>query len=40
MKCPICGKEARTHIYHCSTCNVYVHERCWPEHQAKEHTEK
>jgi len=32
MKCPVCGKEARAHIYYCARCAVYVHEKCWQEH--------
>jgi len=28
MKCPVCGKDARAHIYYCARCAVYVHERC------------
>jgi hypothetical protein len=40
MKCPVCGKDARVHIYHCAKCNVYVHEKCWKEHVETEHKEK
>lgn len=28
MKCPVCGKEAKAHIYYCAKCVVYVHEKC------------
>ena len=37
MHCPVCGKEARVHIYFCARCGVYVHEKCWQEHMDKEH---
>jgi hypothetical protein len=37
MICPVCKKEARTHIYKCALHGVYVHEKCWKEHVAKEH---
>ena len=37
MKCPVCGKEARAHIYYCSKCAVYVHEKCWQKHVAQAH---
>ena len=40
MNCPVCGKEARAHIYHCTTCNAYVHEKCWQEHLQEEHQEQ
>lgn len=31
MNCPICGKEARAHIYYCAKCGVYVHEKMLAE---------
>jgi len=37
MNCPVCGKEARTHVYYCGQCAVYVHEKCWAEHVAEAH---
>jgi hypothetical protein len=37
MICPVCGKEARTHIYYCAKCAVYVHEKCWQKHVAQAH---
>lgn len=37
MKCPVCGKEARTHIYYCAKCGIYVHEKCWQKHVAQAH---
>ncbi|MEE8413453.1 MAG: hypothetical protein V3R96_02775 [Dehalococcoidales bacterium] len=39
MNCPVCGKDARTHIYHCAACAAYVHEKCWPKHEAEAHQE-
>ena len=27
MKYPVCGKDARAHIYHCAKCAVYVHKK-------------
>jgi len=35
MKCPVCGKEARAHIYYFAKCAVYVHEKCWQKHVAQ-----
>ena len=29
MNYPVCGKEARAHIYYCAKCAVYLHEKCW-----------
>ncbi len=40
MKCPVCGKDARAHIIHCASCNVYVHEECWQAHMETEHQDK
>lgn len=37
MKCPVCGKEARAHIYRCARCAVHVHEKCWRKHVAQAH---
>jgi len=37
MKCPVCGKEARSHIYYCARCTVYVHGKCWQKHVAHSH---
>jgi len=37
MKCPVCGKEARVHIYYCARCGVYVHEECWRRHVEQAH---
>ena len=37
MKCPVCGKDARAHIYYCARCAVYVHEKCWQKHVAEAH---
>ncbi len=37
IKCPVCKQEARTHIFKCALHGVYVHEKCWKEHVAKEH---
>ena len=37
MKCPVCGQEARSHIYYCARCAVYVHEKCWQRHIAQAH---
>lgn len=37
MKCPVCGKEARVHIYYCARCGVYVHEACWRRHVEQAH---
>ena len=31
MKCPVCGKDATTHIYKCARYGVYVREKCWAE---------
>ena len=39
MNCPVCSKDARTHIYYCAKCAVYIHEKCWQEHVAQEHKE-
>jgi len=40
MKCPVCGKDIRAHIYYCARCGVYVHEKCWQKHVAMAHKEK
>ncbi len=40
MKCPVCKKEANTHVYHCAACGVYVHEKCWKALMDKEHKAK
>ena len=40
MKCPVCGKDARAHIYYCARCAVYVHEKCWPKHAEAAHKEE
>jgi len=40
MKCPVCGKDARAHIYYCARCAVYVHEKCWPKHVEMAHKEE
>lgn len=40
MKCPVCKKDARAHIYHCARCGVYVHDKCWPKHAATHRKEK
>lgn len=40
MNCPVCKKEARAHLFKCARCAVYVHEKCWAEHVAKEHKEE
>jgi hypothetical protein len=40
MKCPVCGKDARAHVYYCAACGVYVHEKCWKEHMDKEHKDE
>ena len=37
MDCPVCGKKAEAHIYHCAKCAVYVHEKCWAKHVAEKH---
>lgn len=37
MKCPICGKDARTRSYCCARCAVYVHDACWREHVEQAH---
>jgi len=37
MKCSVCRKEARAHIYYCARCAVYVHERCWRWHVTHAH---
>jgi len=37
MKCLVCGKEARTHIYYCAKGAVYVHEKCWRKNVAQAH---
>jgi hypothetical protein len=37
MKCPVCKKEARAHIYYCARCAVYVHEKCWRKHASQAH---
>jgi ribosomal protein L37AE/L43A len=38
MKCPVCGKEARTRIYKCAKCGVYVHVACWEKHLQMAHS--
>ena len=40
MSCPVCGKEAKAHIYHCTKCAIYVYEKCWQEHVAVAHQEE
>jgi len=40
MKCPVCGKEARTRLYHCAKCAVYVHTACWQKHVTQAHGKK
>jgi len=40
MKCPVCGKDARAHIYYCARCAVYVHEKCWRKHLETAHKEE
>lgn len=37
LKCPVCGKEAKTRLYYCAKCAVYVHTACWQEHVAAAH---
>jgi len=37
MNCPICRKEAKSHIYYCAKCAVYIHEKCWLRHMTQEH---
>ena len=37
MKCHVCGKEPRAHIYYCAKCAVYVHEKCWQRHVEQAH---
>ena len=37
MKCPVCDKEARIHIYCCAKYAVYVHEKCWRRHVEQAH---
>lgn len=32
MNCPVCHKDARSHIYYCAQCAAYVHEKCWKKH--------
>jgi len=39
VNCPVCKKEARTHIIKCASCGVYVHEKCWQKHMETEHEE-
>ena len=39
MKWPAFNNDARTHIYYCAKCAVYVHEKCWNEHVAQAHKE-
>jgi len=40
MNCPVCRKEARTHIYYYAKCAVYVHEKCWQKHAERAHKKK
>ena len=40
MNCPVCGKEARTKIYKCVGCGVYVHVACWRKHLQMAHQER
>lgn len=35
MNCPVCGKEAGTHIYYCAGC--CVHAKCWQKHANRMH---
>lgn len=37
MKCPVCKADARVHIFYCAACGVYVHEKCWNEHEKTAH---
>jgi len=37
MKCPVCNKEAKTRIYRCARCAVYVHTDCWQKHVKAAH---
>ena len=39
MKCPVCGQEAKAHIFHCVQCDAYVHEKCWKQHMDTAHKE-
>ena len=40
MNCPVCGKEAKAHIYFCAEHGVYVHEKCWRRHESQQHAEE
>jgi hypothetical protein len=40
MNCPVCGKEAKAHIYHCTKCVIYVHDKCWQKHAVQAHKKK
>ncbi|MFC1988958.1 hypothetical protein ACFLVW_00050 [Chloroflexota bacterium] len=39
MNYPVCGKEAKAHIYYCAKHTIYVHEKCWQKHAATAHRE-
>jgi hypothetical protein len=40
MKCPVCGKEAKSRLYYCARCAVYVHTKCWDEYVEIAHNKK
>ena len=37
MNCPVCGKEARVHIYYGAKYAVYVHTDYWQKHVLQAH---
>ena len=39
MNYPICGKEARAHIYYYAKYAVYVPEKYWKRYVTQEHKE-